>query len=75
MISQPEHDQDPRVLAGRLNAGWALSERESDPDRQARLERHWLTLLRRYEAVCDGVDQRSEQKADDRFGVEVRHGD
>ncbi len=72
MSARPDHD--PRLLAGRLNAGWLMIDHEPDSERRASLERHWLILLRRYEAACDGADHRPERKADDRFAAEVRHG-
>ncbi len=75
MNGLPDRDRDPDVLAGRLGAGWALIDREPDPDRRARLEGHWLSLLGQYVAVCDGDDHRRDQKADNRFAPEVRHGE
>jgi len=48
-----EHETDPRVLAGRLNTGWLMIDRETDPTRKERLEDHWTQLLHRYEEVCD----------------------
>ncbi len=41
------------VLVGRLNTGLVLIDRESDPDRRAVLEDHWIDLLRHYERACD----------------------
>ncbi len=47
------NDRDIHVLAGRLNAGWIVCEREADPVKRARLEDYWIALLRRYETACD----------------------
>jgi len=47
------NDRDIHVLAGRLNAGWVMCEREADPVKRTRLEDHWISLLRAYEAACD----------------------
>jgi hypothetical protein len=38
-------------LVERLEAGWAMCEDETDPARKARLETHWIGLLRAYEDV------------------------
>jgi hypothetical protein len=39
------------TLVERLEVGWMLCEEETDPARKARLETHWITLLRSYEEV------------------------
>ena len=44
------------TLVDRLNAGWAMCERETYPKRRERLEAHWIALLREYEAACDAAD-------------------
>ena len=41
------------ILVGRLNTGWLMCERESDPNRKAELEAYWTNLLREYERACD----------------------
>lgn len=43
----------PAALAGRLDRGWMLCEREPDPRRRRQLEDHWLNLLQEYERLCD----------------------
>lgn len=71
MTNRPDHDHDALVLVGRLDTGWSLIDREPDLERRSRLEGHWLTLLSRYEQVCDGADHH----ADDRVVVGGRHGE
>ncbi len=45
--------RDPvHVLIDRLDRGWALCEASVDPDERSRLDAHWITLLRDYEAAC-----------------------
>ncbi len=75
MIDRFDPDRNPDVLVDRLNAGWLMIDREFDPGRKARLEDHWLALLREYETICGAADYCPEQKPDDRFFLEVRHGD
>ncbi len=48
------------TLAGRLNTGWIVCEREADPVKRARLEDHWIDLLRRYEDACDQAARAQE---------------
>ncbi len=68
MMPRADHrDIDPHVLAGRLNTGWLMCDREPDPDRKHRLEDHWIDLLHRYEAVCAQDEPHLGQKPDDRF--------
>jgi len=47
------NDRDIQVLAERLNAGWVMIEVEPDDAKRARLEDHWIVLLREYESACD----------------------
>ncbi len=47
------NDRDIQVLAGRLNTGWALIAAEPDDAKRARLEDHWIVVLRQYESACD----------------------
>ena len=51
-----DHDADVRVLVGRLNTGWTVCEQETDVDRKARLEDHWIALLHQYEALGDPAE-------------------
>jgi len=46
-------DRAVHVLVGRLDTGWIVCEREADPAKRARVESHWIALLRRYEFACD----------------------
>ena len=46
-------DRAVHVLVGRLNTGWIVCEQEPDPQKRARLEDHWIVLLRQYESACD----------------------
>lgn len=55
------------ILVSRLDVGWVMCDHETNPDRRARLEDHWLRLLGEYEAACDQDDPRSEPKPDVRF--------
>ena len=48
------------ILVGRLNTGWIVCEREADLVKRARLEDHWLDLLRRYEFACDQAARAQE---------------
>lgn len=41
------------TLVDRLNTGWAMCESEADPVKRARLEAHWVGLLREYEAAVN----------------------
>lgn len=43
----------PHILAGRLNTGWIMCNREVDPIKKARLEDHWIRLLHDYEDSHD----------------------
>lgn len=42
-----------RALVDRLETGWTLIDAAIDPVRKARLEDHWIRVLRDYEAACD----------------------
>jgi len=48
------------ILVGRLNAGWLMIDVESDDAKRARLEDHWIDLLRRYEEACDRAETAQE---------------
>lgn len=50
------------VIVGRLNTGWVMIDAEPDPATQARLEDHWIALLRQYEAMCaqEALDRHQE---------------
>lgn len=39
-------------LVKRLERGWRMCQQERDPDRKAKLEKHWCGLLRQYESQC-----------------------
>jgi hypothetical protein len=41
------------ALEQRLAKGWEMCEQERDLNRKSELERHWLDLLRQYEALVD----------------------
>ncbi len=56
-------DRAVHVLVGRLNTGWIVCEREADPVKRARLEDHWLVLLRQYETACDQAVRAPEEIA------------
>lgn len=55
IASHPSASSRDRVhiLIDRLDRGWVLIDGEIDPIRRSRLEDHWTTLLREYEAACD----------------------
>ncbi len=53
-------DRAVHVLVGRLNTGWIVCEEEPDPQKRARLEDHWIVLLRRYEDACDQAARAQE---------------
>jgi len=57
------NDRDIHVLAGRLSAGWVMIDAEPDDGKRARLEDHWLALLRRYEFACDQAARVQEEIA------------
>jgi hypothetical protein len=57
------NDRDIHVLAGRLNVGWAMCEREVNPAKRTRLEDHWIVLLRQYESACDQAARAQEEIA------------
>ena len=54
------NDRDIHVLAGRLNAGWVMIGAEPDDAKRARLEDHWIALLRQYEDACDRAEMAQE---------------
>ncbi len=56
-------DHEIQILAGRLNAGWAMCEFEADPAKRARLEDHWIALLHQYEAMWNTADEAQEATA------------
>ncbi len=56
-------DRAVHVLAGRLSAGWIVCEREVDPVNRARLEDHWIVLLRQYESACEQAARAQEEIA------------
>jgi hypothetical protein len=39
------------TLVERLETGWRMIDDEPDPARRARLETHWIRLLRSYEEI------------------------
>lgn len=41
------------VLVCQLDTSWTLIDVETDPAKKARLEDHWIHVLRDYEAACD----------------------
>ncbi len=51
------------VLAGRLNTGWVMCDRERDPVKRAKLEDYWIALLRQYEVACDQAEMIGEATA------------
>ncbi len=48
-----QNPEAPHIIAGRLNTGWLMIDRETDPARKERLEEHWLCLLHAYESACE----------------------
>lgn len=53
-------DRVVHLLAGRLNAGWVMIDAEPDDAKRARLEDHWLALLREYESTCNQAARAQE---------------
>ncbi len=51
------------ALVDRLNVGWVMIGAEPDDAKRARLEDHWIALLRRYEFACDQAARVQEGKA------------
>ncbi len=58
-----QNPEAPHILAGRLNTGWIMIDRETAPARKERLENHWTKLLRSYEDACDRTAVVSERGA------------
>lgn len=51
------------TLILRLDQGWDLCERESDPERRRGLETFWIQLLLEYERTCNAERQAGEEQA------------
>lgn len=66
-MTQPTLD-DIRKLEQRLERGWEMCERETDPRRSDQLERFWLELLRQYEDTVRAY----RMPAKERRGLELR---
>jgi hypothetical protein len=57
-----ENNEEYQHLADRLDAGWAMCDREPDPAQRDRLETFWIDLLRRYEQAVDRLNDRHNQR-------------